>query len=118
VPIYDYVCRACGQRTEVIHGVHDAGPAICPNCGGPLRKAVSAPTIHFRGSGWAKSDRAAAAGGAKKSEGARSDGASVDKAEAGKSDAGKSEAGKSDSAERVKSDGGGKSGGSAAGSSG
>ena len=56
MPIYDYVC-ANGHTTEVIHGVNDAGPANCPVCGAPLRKALSAPTIHFKGSGWAKKER-------------------------------------------------------------
>jgi len=56
VPIYDYVC-ANGHTTEVIHGVNDPGPANCPVCGAPLRKAMSAPAIHFKGSGWAKKER-------------------------------------------------------------
>lgn len=56
MPIYDYVCQSCGTRTEVIHGVHVAGPEICERCGGRLRRAVSVPAIHFKGSGWAKMD--------------------------------------------------------------
>jgi putative FmdB family regulatory protein len=58
MPTYDYACSACGHRFEVIHGVHGHGPETCPNCGGgPLRKAVVAPTFVFKGSGWAKVDR-------------------------------------------------------------
>jgi putative FmdB family regulatory protein len=57
MPLYDYDCAACGRRFEVIHGVHDDGPATCPLCGkGPVRKAFATPTIHFKGSGWAKKD--------------------------------------------------------------
>ena len=60
MPIYDYDCAACGRRIEVVHGVHSPGPTHCPNCGaGPLRKAISAPAVHFKGSGWAKRDRRA-----------------------------------------------------------
>jgi putative FmdB family regulatory protein len=60
MPLYDYDCLACGRRIEVIHGVHAPGPTHCPNCGsGPLKKAISAPAVHFRGSGWAKRDRRA-----------------------------------------------------------
>lgn len=60
MPIYDYDCAACGCRIEVVHGVYAPGPTHCPNCGaGPLRKAISAPAVHFRGSGWAKRDRRA-----------------------------------------------------------
>jgi putative FmdB family regulatory protein len=62
VPLYDYDCAACGRRIEVVHGVHAPGPTRCPNCGGgPLRKAISAPAVHFKGSGWAKKERRAAA---------------------------------------------------------
>ncbi len=60
MPTYDYVCAACGHRFEVIHGVHAEGPVTCPSCGGgPVRKGFSAPTIHFKGTGWAKKDRSA-----------------------------------------------------------
>ena len=61
MPLYDYVCAACGRRFEVIHGVNDPGPEQCPLCGaGPVRKAFAAPAIHFKGSGWAKKERRAA----------------------------------------------------------
>ena len=60
MPLYDYDCVACGRRIEVVHGVHAPGPAHCPNCGGgPLKKAIAAPAVHFKGSGWAKRDRRA-----------------------------------------------------------
>lgn len=60
MPLYDYDCAACGRRVEVVHGVHAPGPTNCPNCGGgPLAKAISAPAVHFKGSGWAKRDRRA-----------------------------------------------------------
>ena len=58
MPRYDYVCAACGSRFEVLHGVNDAGPASCILCGeGPVRKAITAPAVHFKGSGWAKKER-------------------------------------------------------------
>jgi len=57
---YDYTCAACSRRFEVVHGIHEDGPTSCPLCGeGPVRKAFVAPTIHFKGSGWAKRDRRA-----------------------------------------------------------
>ena len=56
MPIYDYVCRNCGHVLEVIHQVDASGPAGCPVCGGEMRKAVSAPAVVFKGSGWAKKD--------------------------------------------------------------
>ena len=61
MPTYDYVCSACGHRLEVVHGINGHGPEACPVCGGPMRKAFVVPTVHFKGSGWAKKDRGAAA---------------------------------------------------------
>jgi putative FmdB family regulatory protein len=62
MPIYDYDCAACGGRFEVIHGVHAEGPTACELCGGgPVRKAVTAAAVHYRGSGWAKKERRSAA---------------------------------------------------------
>ena len=61
MPTYDYVCTACGHRMEVVHGIHSDHPDACPACGGSMRKAFTAPTVHFKGSGWAKKDRGAAA---------------------------------------------------------
>jgi putative FmdB family regulatory protein len=57
MPTYDYLCPN-GHRFEVIHSVIADGPTSCPICGAaPVRKAFSAPSIHFKGSGWAKKDR-------------------------------------------------------------
>ncbi len=63
MPIYDYVCGACGHRLEVIHGVYEQGPRYCPSCGadGRMKKAIAAPAIVFKGGGWAKKDRSATA---------------------------------------------------------
>lgn len=56
MPIYEYDCSACGRRIEVMHSVHGTGPATCEACGGAMKKALSVPAIHFKGSGWAKKD--------------------------------------------------------------
>jgi putative FmdB family regulatory protein len=81
VPLYDYDCANCGRRFEVIHGVHADPPAACPLCGGgPVKKAIQAPAVHFKGSGWAKKERRATAapGKAASSDGERTgDGAAT-----------------------------------------
>ncbi len=59
MPIYEYACTACGRRLEVIHGIHEPGPSKCDVCGGPMTKLLSPPAIVFRGTGWAKKERAA-----------------------------------------------------------
>ncbi|MBA2373411.1 MAG: hypothetical protein H0V74_04300 [Chloroflexi bacterium] len=85
MPVYDYVCPACSHRFEVIHGVHADGPKTCPACGsGPLRKGMTAPTVHFKGSGWAKKDRRPARTGSTSSaDSAGSDGKTEDRTDMG-----------------------------------
>src|SRR5512140_2047639 len=69
MPVYDYLCTACDHRADILHGINDPGPHFCPSCGaeGTMRKQFSAPTIHFKGSGWAKKDRGGSSGGTKAS---------------------------------------------------
>ena len=59
MPVYDYLCTACEHRADILHGINDPAPKFCPACGaeGTMRKQFSAPSIHFKGSGWAKKDR-------------------------------------------------------------
>jgi putative FmdB family regulatory protein len=84
MPAYDYDCAACGRRFEVVHGVHADPPTSCPLCGkGPIRKAITAAAVHYRGSGWAKKERRATASSGSKaqsdSNGSSDAGASTDK---------------------------------------
>lgn len=60
MPIYEYECRKCGRRTEVIQRVSERPFKICPHCGGKLKKALSSPAIHFKGTGWYVTDYARA----------------------------------------------------------
>ena len=81
MPRYDYTCAQCGQLTEVLHGIHDPGPAVCPNCGavGTMRKGFSAPAVHFKGSGWAKKDRSTSSSALTKAKAAEGSGDSGSK---------------------------------------
>jgi putative FmdB family regulatory protein len=106
VPVYDYTCATCGQLTEVIHPIHDGAPRFCPACGaeGAMRKGFATPAVHFKGSGWAKKDRAASSAGKSRAakpagdSGAGDSGASQSGAgDSGKSDSGKGDSGKGDS---------------------
>jgi putative FmdB family regulatory protein len=61
MPIYEYVCKNCGERTEVIQKMGEKPLSSCPHCGKrALKKAVSAPAIQFKGSGWYVTDYARA----------------------------------------------------------
>jgi putative FmdB family regulatory protein len=57
MPIHDYVCANCGYEIEVMHSVHGHGPSTCRECGGPMKRAIAAPAVHFKGTGWARKDR-------------------------------------------------------------
>jgi putative FmdB family regulatory protein len=60
VPTYDYVCTSCGHEMEIMHSLHAHGPDACPLCGAPMKKTFGVPTVHFKGTGWARKDRATA----------------------------------------------------------
>jgi putative FmdB family regulatory protein len=65
MPIYEFVCAGCARKTEVIQGMNDPPPRVCPHCGGKLKKLASAPAFHLKGSGWYKTDYASPAGKSK-----------------------------------------------------
>ncbi len=62
MPIYEYVCEQCGDRTEAIQRLNDPPLQECSKCAGKLRKKVSAPAFQFKGSGWYVTDYGARKG--------------------------------------------------------
>jgi putative FmdB family regulatory protein len=58
MPIYEYQCGECGKRTEAIQRLADEVLSVCPSCGGPLSKLMSAPAFQFKGTGWYVTDYA------------------------------------------------------------
>lgn len=56
MPIYEYACTACGERTEAKQGFDDPPLDTCPYCGGKLRKLYSPVGIVFKGSGFYATD--------------------------------------------------------------
>jgi putative FmdB family regulatory protein len=58
MPIYEYQCEQCGRRSEALQRFDDAPLTVCEECGGPLRKLLSAPAFQFKGSGWYITDYA------------------------------------------------------------
>ena len=65
MPTYDYACRDCGHRFEAVQSIHDDALTTCPDCGGELRKVVGAVGIHFKGSGFYRTDSRKEAKGSK-----------------------------------------------------
>ncbi len=58
MPIYEYQCEACGRRTEAIQRLSEKPLTECAECGGPIRRLLSAPAVQFKGSGWYVTDYA------------------------------------------------------------
>jgi putative FmdB family regulatory protein len=56
VPTYQYTCTECGEPLETVQKFSDAPLAVCPACGGRLRKVFSAVGIVFKGSGFYRTD--------------------------------------------------------------
>jgi putative FmdB family regulatory protein len=80
MPIYEYVCGACGHELEVLQKISDAPLRKCPECGkSSLRKLISAPSFRLKGGGWYETDfksgnqRNLADGGAKEDKPAAKD---------------------------------------------
>ena len=58
MPLYEYQCAACNERTEILQKISDPPSTHCPKCGGEMKKLLSAPAIQFKGSGFYKTDYA------------------------------------------------------------
>jgi putative FmdB family regulatory protein len=58
MPTYEYLCRSCGVRLEVVQSFSDLSLTTCDACGGELRKVFSAAGLIFKGSGWHVKDYA------------------------------------------------------------
>ena len=110
MPIYEFACQDCGHEFEKIQSFSDSSTPACPNCQGVhVQRRLSAPAIHFKGSGWYITDSKNAAKGSATgpsgSEDGKTDGKSDGKSDSkegkteGKSETSgtKAEAGKSDS---------------------
>ena len=58
MPIYEYECKKCAHRFEVIQKVSDAPLKKCEKCKGKAERLISSPAIQFKGSGWYVTDYA------------------------------------------------------------
>ena len=59
MPLYEYQCKKCKHRFEKIQSFSDAPIKKCPSCGAnAVEKLLSAPAVHFKGSGFYVTDYA------------------------------------------------------------
>ena len=57
MPIYEYECRSCGLRKEVLQRVSDDPLVVCPECNqASFVKKVSVAGFRLKGTGWYETD--------------------------------------------------------------
>ncbi len=57
MPIYEYLCSACGGKHEALRRFSDPPLTECPHCGkDTLAKQVSAAGFQLKGTGWYQTD--------------------------------------------------------------
>lgn len=93
MPIYPYVCSACGHEFDMLQKVSDDALKQCPECGvESLRRKLTAAAFHLKGTGWYETDFKNKEKKKEQKEGKES---AKEKAE-GKKDDAKTEAGKTE----------------------
>lgn len=56
MPLYPYRCTECGHRFEKIQSFSAEPEKVCPKCGGPVERLLTAPGLQFKGAGWYVND--------------------------------------------------------------
>src|SRR5258708_478417 len=56
MPLYEYKCDTCGNVFELRQKFADQPLSVHENCGGKVERLISAPGLHFKGSGWYVTD--------------------------------------------------------------
>lgn len=104
MPIYEYACTSCGERTEAKQGFDDPPLETCPHCGGKLRKLYSPVGIVFKGSGFYSTDqKSKKSSGATESKSSTDGGGDKKSTEPGKSDSSATPESKTSSSEKTAS---------------
>ena len=90
MPLYEYQCKKCGHRFELIQSFSAEDAKECPVCQGEVERLISTPARpHFKGSGFYSTDYAAKPAATSKSQ----DGNSSSDGNAAASDKGGSDKG-------------------------
>ncbi len=78
MPIYEYLCRKCGEF-ETMQRITEAALEKCPTCDGKVRRLISQTSFQLKGTGWYVTDYARSGDGKKTSGDAQAggDGAST-----------------------------------------
>jgi putative FmdB family regulatory protein len=57
MPTYEYACKNCGHRVEVVQSMSEEPLRVCGVCGGELRKVFHPAGVLFKGSGFYSTDK-------------------------------------------------------------
>ena len=115
MPIYEYRC-ANGHTFDAFQSFSDAPLETCEECGAKVQKVLSAPALHFKGSGFYTTDYGK--GKAARESGSSNGGGSSDSSSSSSSSSGdKASAGSGSSSSSGSSSGSGSSGSSGSSSS-
>ena len=95
MPIYEYKCDN-GHVFDVIQKMSDDALTECVECGAPAARVLSAPAVHFKGSGFYNTDYGKKKGGAA-ANGSAGEGAKESKGDSGSGSSGSGSSGSSES---------------------
>lgn len=56
MPTYQYFCDACSLDFEASRSFTDTSEQLCPECSGVARKVFAPVGVHFKGSGFYRTD--------------------------------------------------------------
>jgi putative FmdB family regulatory protein len=90
VPIYEYKCDN-GHVFDVMQKMSEEALTECVECGAPAQRVLTAPAVHFKGSGFYNTDYGKRKGGG--SNGSSGDGSSSESKSSGSSDSSSSGSG-------------------------
>jgi putative FmdB family regulatory protein len=101
MPVYEYRCSKCEKVFEKMQKFADEPLTIHEDCGGPVERLISAPGLHFKGSGWYITDYARSGSGSKRDsvDDSSRRGKSESEAKSHESKSGESKSGESKSSE-------------------
>ena len=57
MPLYQYQCPVCSALDERLQTINAPLTPRCDKCGCFMLRVISAPSVQFKGKGWAKKDR-------------------------------------------------------------
>jgi putative FmdB family regulatory protein len=91
VPIYEYKCDN-GHVFDVLQKMSEDPLTECVECGAPAQRVLTAPAVHFKGSGFYNTDYGKRKGGGSNGSG---DGSSSSESKSSDSSSGSSDSGSS-----------------------